>query len=343
MKKRIFTAIFLILTAVLLTSSPARASSVTAIENLMKESMYDALRLEGIGEQLAWRISESYVFMGTVMINKVQFEENGDGDDIRDRASSTGQALGAALAASYMQYGGDALQETASVMMLSTRAGMTPETASYVFAILSRNGYGLDALVGVMREASEIVRGLKPNDGGASIRDQISGMALTRTPPDELRYTILSAAEREKERQRQLLAQKEMERIKRDSRGSDGERSASSSGRGGGAPSGGGSSGNNAGGNASAASAGRGNASGSSENDSSSGASAGDNASGSGSSGSDSASGSDGASSGGNSGNSGGASSGGNSGNSGGESASDSGGSQGGNDSDSGESDQTSK
>jgi uncharacterized membrane protein YgcG len=322
MKKRILTAIFLILASALLISHLAHASGVSALESIMKESMYDALRQAGIGDRLAAQISERYVFMGTMMVNKVWFDESDGGDDMLDGTRSTGRALGAVLAASYMQYGVDALQETASVMMLSTRAGMSPEAAAGAFVILAQNDYGLDSSIEIMREASEIVRGLKPSDGGAAICSQVVDMARTQTPAGELRGEILSAAEREMERQRQLLALKEMERIKNDNKGGDGNSggdggSSASGGNGGGASaasaggggsnasgsSGSGSSGSSSGssGSASGASAGGG-ASDSGSSGSDSGASDGGNASDSGSSGSDSGgSASDSASSGGDS------------------------------------------
>lgn len=284
-----FGVVFILLTALCVLCPPAAGASST-LEEIVERSMSDALHEEGIGDLIAGRISARYVFMGSVMINKIQFD---DGEALFNQAQLTGRALGAALAASYMQYGVDALQETASVMMLSARAGVTPEAAADTFTALARNGYALDASVEIMRETAETVRALKSNDGAAAICTKISSMAAAQAPIGELRGEILSIAKREKDRQRQLIAMQEAERRKRENQGGGGEGSASAS-RGGG----------NEGGSSSEGASGSGGSGGSSGGASAAGAGGGDSSEGGsgaagGASGSDSSAGSSGSSSGG--------------------------------------------
>ena len=275
MKMRIRIA-FVFVTILIAVACPMGAGAST-LEEIVEESLYNTLREEGIGDLIAGRISARYVFMGSVMINKVQFD---DGEALFNQAQLTGRALGTALATAYLQYGEKALQETASVMMLSARAGVVPEVAATTFAVLAQNGYAFDASIEIMHEASEIVRVLKPNDGGGAICAEISGMVQEQVSVGKLRSEMLSFAEREKNRQKQLIAMREAERRKKDNRGGDGERSASSSKgdkNGGSSSSGSGSGANGNSDGASAAGAGRGDSSNSGSesagNDSASGAS----------------------------------------------------------------------
>ncbi|MDL2263952.1 hypothetical protein LJC31_04800 [Synergistaceae bacterium OttesenSCG-928-I11] len=285
---------FVFLTILFAIACPMGAGAST-LEEIVEESLYNTLREEGIGDLIAGRISARYVFMGSVMINKVQFD---DGEALFSQAQLTGQALGTALATAYLQYGEKALQETASVMMLSVRAGVAPEVAAATLAVLAQNGYAFDASTEIMHEASEIVRALKPNDGGSAICAEISDMIHEQVSVGKLRSEMSSLAEREKNRQRRLIAMREAEKRKKDNQGGEGERSASASkgDKNGGASS----SGNDSGANdnsdgASAAGAGRGDSSASGSesagNDSASGTSgSNDSASDAGASGSSSAS-----------------------------------------------------
>lgn len=224
--EKIILPVLLMILLLLFSASPLRAST---IEETVEESMKATLIEQGIDAGMAGKISKQYLFMGTVMINKTRFSVVGEDDLLLESASKTGTALGNALAASYSVYGGDKLQETASVMMHSTRAGVLAETASETFEVLARNGYAFDSAVSTIHQASELVRALRLSDSGNSLCASIRMMASENIPIDSLKNAIVVMAEKEVQKHKQLLAQRETERKKIDNRGGEGAESRSMS------------------------------------------------------------------------------------------------------------------
>lgn len=212
--------------SILLCQSPVVAST---LEGVVEENMRASLTERGLDERLAVKISRQYVFMGTVMINKTQFASENEHDILLNLAARTGGALGAVLADSYLIYGETKLQETASVMMHSARAGVFPEVASRTFSELAKNGYAFDATVSIVHDASELVRALRMPDGGEVMCARIMSLAGKNEPVGSLKNDIELLARKEVQKQKTLLAKKEAERKKKEARGGNGERSLTAS------------------------------------------------------------------------------------------------------------------
>ncbi|MDR3321271.1 MAG: hypothetical protein LBS93_02395 [Synergistaceae bacterium] len=302
----------------LFLASPVSASE---IEDILEESMKEALVKTGIADNAANGIAQRFMFIGAVMIKNSEHLSVADNDALFAQADNTGRAFGKALGFAYKIYGDKKLQDAATVMMHSVRAGVSTETAAETFTVLAVNGYAFDAAVSLLHDASEFVRSSLLPDNGVSLCEQIRKMASGKEPMQTMINEIRLASNREELRQERLLAQKEAERNKREAGGNGGSSSVrrrnsdESPGRGG---SGGGSI-NASSSGGSTSSEGSASSRGSAGGDSSSSGSTGDSSSGGGSS-------SSGGGSGGDSGSSGGDSS---SGSSGGDSGSSSGGNSG--------------
>lgn len=267
------------------------------LDDVVRDDMKSALVECGIGEKRASDIAGSYAFLGVMMADK-----DGSPDDVIESSAAAGAALGRALASALAAYGADSLHETASVMLLASRAGMLPATASDIFASLSER-YGMQDAVSIMSEAAEFARDIKVTHGGHDISDILMPLIDADAGAEDVRTAVAAAAKQERDHQKHIIAQQKARRLFYETRGG-GEGSSSSSS---------GSSGSSSGGGASAAgsdSSGGDSAGGSdgSSGGSSGGGSSGGDSSGGGSSGGDSAGGDggDGGSDGGSDGSSGG-------------------------------------
>jgi hypothetical protein len=196
----------------LFRAAPLLASEVeTALERSMREFLVKA----GIEERTADGIAKRYMFMGTVMIRNAEHISAADDDAILAQSEKTGAALGKALGFAYKVYGDKKLQDAATVMMHSVRAGLLAETASETFASLAANGYAFDATVAILHETSELVRASRLPDAGVALCAQIRKMASGKEKVQFLQKEIKIASKRERDRQESLMAQKEAERKKR--------------------------------------------------------------------------------------------------------------------------------
>ncbi|MDR3254131.1 MAG: hypothetical protein LBT31_01005 [Synergistaceae bacterium] len=184
----------------------------------MKESIVKT----GISSKKADGIAQRFMFIGAVMIRNSQHISIADDDAFLAQSEKTGRALGKALGCAYNIYGEKKLQDAATVMMHSVRAGVLAETASETFTSLAANGYAFDAVVSLLHDASEFVRSSLLPDNGVALCSQIRRMADHKAPIQHLASEIKLASDRENLRQTNLLAQKEANRNKRESARSSG-------------------------------------------------------------------------------------------------------------------------
>jgi hypothetical protein len=202
----VIAALFLFRTAPLLASE---------VETALERSMREFLVKAGIQERTADGIAKRYMFMGTVMIRNTEHISAADDDALLAQSEKTGAALGKALGFAYRVYGDKKLQDAATVMMHSVRAGLLAETASETFTSLAANGYAFDATVAILHETSELVRASRLPDAGVALCAQIRKMASEKEKVQSLQKEIKIATKREKDRQESLMAKKEAERKRR--------------------------------------------------------------------------------------------------------------------------------
>lgn len=234
--KKIFLLLICILTMTAYAALPAAALDVS---DAVEQSLFDAMRAEGIGDSPAGAIKSRYAFFGMMMFNRIQLEAAADAVDLLSSASDAGVALGRALAAAYMNFGHNSLYDTATVMLLATRAGVAPKLCADLIVDLARGGYDKQGTVDVVCEISDAVRTLRPDDGGAELCAFARGLIMASTTADSVRTEVASLAEREVERQRMLLAAIEEERRRIESAGGGDGSSGGDGGVGDGAGSGG--------------------------------------------------------------------------------------------------------
>lgn len=234
--KKIFLLVICILTMTAYAALPAAALDVS---DAVEQSLFDAMRADGIGDSPATAIRSRYAFFGMMMFNRIQLEAASDAVDMLSSASDAGVALGRALAAAYMNFGHNSLYDTATVMLLATRAGVAPKLCADLIVDLARGGYDKQGTVDVVCEISDAVRTLRPDDGGAELCAFARELIMASTTADSVRTEVASLAEREVERQRMLLAAIEEERRRIESVGGGDGSSGGDGGVGDGAGSGG--------------------------------------------------------------------------------------------------------
>lgn len=253
------------------------------LDDVVMDDMKSALVECGISEKRASEIAGSYAFLGVMMVDK-----GGSPDCVIESSAAAGSALGRALAAALEAYGPDSLHETASVMLLASRAGMMPATASEIFAALSEK-YEMEDAVSIMSEASEFARDIKVTHRGWDISDILMPMIDAGEGAEDVRTAVATAAKHERDHQKHVIAQQKARRLFYETRGG-GEGSSSSSSGSSGSSSGGGAS---AAGSDSAGDSGGDSSGGDSGGDSSGGDSSGGDSNGGASGGSDGSSGGD--------------------------------------------------
>ncbi|MDR1472857.1 MAG: hypothetical protein LBS75_10090 [Synergistaceae bacterium] len=199
------------LLALMLAVSPLAAGEV---EDFVEDGIKRALLDSGMKGAETFRIARQYVFIGTVMISGKYLNFSEDAGALDSVSAETGYALGSALAVTRGIYGDKKLQDTANIMMLSARAGISPATASTTFETLAVNGYSFEEALSILRETAEAVRVIRGPDGGETFSKRICDLAANRAPASGVKSEISSLAERERTRQKELLAKNEMERMK---------------------------------------------------------------------------------------------------------------------------------
>lgn len=209
-----------------LLAVPALGSS---LENVLEKSLKDALVKTGMQSSLATKMSQRFLFMGTVMIHHnvppiTQEEE----DHLLAQAKRNGEALGTALGNSYRVYKNEKLQETAAMMMHAVRAGLLPETAAETFSTLVLHGYAFDASAALLHEAAEAVRATRLGDSGVELCRQLREMVSEKEPVQDMKKLVIASIKREQTKQRELLAQKQKEREARESERKGGDKSRES-------------------------------------------------------------------------------------------------------------------
>ncbi|MDR1482858.1 MAG: hypothetical protein LBI74_09545 [Synergistaceae bacterium] len=225
--------VLLTLIALLSTLAHPSAASVSDVEEIIEAGMKEALSSVGLSGLETERIARQYLFIGSVMIKNAPISSLEEEEELLRQSENTGRALGAALGITSMLYGGSRLDETATVMMHSVRAGVSPDIASKTYSVLATSGYAFEAATSLLHEVSEAVRVMRLDDGGDSVCGAIRAKALENAPLSSLKMEITTAMERERERELAILARNEKERRKHDGSGESG-RAASSQGGGGG-------------------------------------------------------------------------------------------------------------
>ncbi|MDR3354276.1 MAG: hypothetical protein LBO21_04505 [Synergistaceae bacterium] len=232
----------LILAAVLAALSLLASPDIGAasdVERSIEDGMRAALSDVGLSGAETERIARQYLFIGSVMIKNVQISSLEEEEEFLRQSEEVGRSLGTALGITSTLYGANRLEETATVMMHSVRAGVSPDVAAKTYSVLATSGYAFDAAASLLHEVSETVRAMRSDDGGKSVCGAIQARALKKETLGTLRREITLALERERERQLAILAENDRERRKHN--GSDGGgKMASSQGDGGGSSSGGG-------------------------------------------------------------------------------------------------------
>jgi hypothetical protein len=209
--------------AILLLLTPSLVSA-SEIESIIELSMKESLVMTGVQERVSGAIARSYVFMGAVMLSTPRYFSAENSAALIAQSEKTGAALGKALGYAYKVYGDKKLQDAATVMMHSVRAGLAAETAAETFAALAGNGYAFDAAVSILHETSEFVRASLLPDRGSAFCAHIRKLAAGKEKVQSIQKEIVLASVREKARQEKLLAQRAP--VKRE-RGGNGERAAS--------------------------------------------------------------------------------------------------------------------
>ncbi|MDR3332430.1 MAG: hypothetical protein LBT08_07365 [Synergistaceae bacterium] len=227
-KPRGFLAFIVMLAVFISLAPPAVALDV---EDVVEAGMREALSEAGMRRQDAERVARQYLFIGTVIIKNFQPGSLAEEEEFLSVSKNAGISLGKALGVTHRLYGTSKLQDTATVMMHSARAGVLPEVASDTFSTLILNGYAFDASISLLHEISEAVRSMKAADGGSAICGTIMANATENVTLGELKREIVVSVDQERARQRALIAKNEEERRRRDSGGGKGDdRVASSSG-----------------------------------------------------------------------------------------------------------------
>ena len=330
--RRMLPSLLILLSLVL--AAPAVASD---LEGAIMQGMTEAMLDRGLRAGAARKISHEFLFMGTMLVRNTTKPFSVEEEELHlQQAVLAGKAMGDALSSAYLSYGDRKLQETASLMMRSVRAGASPQLVAATFSALAEKGYAYDAAVSILHETAEVVRSLQLSDGGLVVYERIRENALAEASIGSLSNEVRAAVREIQAERERLLAKSEAERRLREMRGGneDGRARGGSSagaGSGGSASAAGGNdnssagdSGNDAGG-ASGGNDSGGDASGGGSGGNDAGGASGGNDSGGGTSGGDSGGNDSGGASGGND-SGGGTSDGGSGGNDSGDGASDGGG-----------------
>jgi hypothetical protein len=205
--------------AIILFMQPSFAQA-SEIETILERGMRESLLKVGINKRTADGVAKRYVFIGTVMLQNPRHFSVADGNALVAQSEKTGAALGKALGYAYNVYGDKKLQDAATVMMHSVRAGVLVESASETFSALAANGYAFDAAVSILHETSELVRASLLPDRGAALCAQIRRMAASKEKVQAVQKEIMLASAKEKERQATMMAAKqEADRKKRSNSG----------------------------------------------------------------------------------------------------------------------------
>ena len=220
-----------VLAVLSLLSQPNIAAS-SDVEGVIEAGMRAGLSGVGLSGADTERIARQYLFIGSVMIKNVPISSLEQEEEFLRQSEEVGRALGTALGITSTLYGGNKLEETATVMMHSVRAGVSPEIASNTYSVLAASGYAFEAAASLLHDVSEAVRAMRSDDGGASLCGAIRARAMKNETLGSLRREITLAVEREREKQLAILAKNDMERRKHN--GSDGGMSSSGESSGGG-------------------------------------------------------------------------------------------------------------
>ncbi|MDR1916877.1 MAG: hypothetical protein LBQ58_09920, partial [Synergistaceae bacterium] len=204
-----------IVCVLLLTLLPVSPLEARDVEQSVEDGIRNALTDAGLNNDAAVRFARQYLFIGTVMINDKYLDLTGDGRTLESRSMEAGYALGSALASAHKVYGGKKLQETANIMMHAVRAGVSPLIASGTYATLAEGGYHFEETLAILHETSEAVRVTRVSDGGEEFSKRVCALAAKRAPVNKVRKEIIASIDRERTRQKDLLARNERELIRK--------------------------------------------------------------------------------------------------------------------------------
>ncbi|GHV27746.1 hypothetical protein FACS1894167_03290 [Synergistales bacterium] len=291
------------------SASVAEAAVPNGVEAVIEQSMRRALASEGLDAKSASGIAKRYTFIGTVII--IKNIDALDEEGLLARAEQTGDVLGRALGVVYKVYGSRNLDETASAIMHTARAGISPYAAERAISALALNGYPFESSLSAVNETVEFARFDISPQATAGLFNIVSKMAAAKEPVQNMRSAMLASVKAERAKQEALLAQRVYKERMANSKGGGNGGSSNKNGRSSASAA------SNNGGSSSGSASSAGGASGSGSGSGTAGGAAGNSGGSSGGDGGNSGSGGGNSGSGGNGGNSDGGNSGGNGGNSG--------------------------
>jgi hypothetical protein len=227
--KNLASLVLVALLVVLSVFAQHGAASVSDVEEVLEAGMKEALSGVGLSDLDTERIARQYLFIGSVMIKNVPISSLEEEEELLRQSEDVGKALGAALGITNMLYGSSRLDETATLMMHSVRAGISPEVVSKTYSVLATSGYAFEAATSLLHEVSEAVRVMRADDGGEEVCGAIQEKALENAPLGSRKMEITIAIEREREKTLAIRAKNERERRKHDG-SNEGDRKASSGG-----------------------------------------------------------------------------------------------------------------
>lgn len=137
----------------------------------------------GVGAEDAEMYANQYQFMAMTMRS-----QTGPADE--DEAKRVGNALGKVLGMSLTEQGQGAMTDAAFALMSANRAGMSLEAAADAETQMFRNRYTIQNVTRVMTQATEMMRTMQPEDGGAALGGMIRTMAQNRVAAETMTQTM---------------------------------------------------------------------------------------------------------------------------------------------------------
>lgn len=137
----------------------------------------------GVGAEDAEMYANQYQFMAMTMRS-----QKGPVDEVE--AKRVGNALGKVLGVSLTEQGKGSMTDAAFALMSANRAGMSLETAADAEVQMFRNRYTIQNVVMVMTQATEMMRTMQPEDGGAALGGMIRIMARNRVAAETMTRTM---------------------------------------------------------------------------------------------------------------------------------------------------------
>ena len=151
--------------------------------NTMTQACVQEMIGLGVGAEDAAMYANQYQFMAMTMRSQA-------GPAADAEAERIGSGLGRVLGVSLAEQGKNAMTDAAFAFMSATRAGMTPEVAADAEVQMLRNRYAIRNVTRVMTQATEMMRTIQPEDGGAALGEMIRTMAQNRVATETMTQTM---------------------------------------------------------------------------------------------------------------------------------------------------------